>query len=219
MSSGRFWPNFTTKFIPYKTFINQKTLIMKTLRYLLVLAVIFIAGCEKNDIMLDNPYYEHGRDKMEVKRANVPIPFKADCWVIPDWDSAPMLVENLDPNDPKSYGLSRLFIGGTGSHLGKINPKESYYLFEKMVFVIEADGTMYTSLAGVGKMVGANGDGMTFTFSSKQYLNGDFFGEAEIIPGSGTGKFKGSTGSLETSGGYTMDGEIWLKANGFLVYE
>jgi hypothetical protein len=185
---------------------------MKTLMYFFVMALIVMTGCAKDDTMPET------QDNLELKKAKVPIPFKADCWIIPDWESVPILIEGLNPNDPNSYSLNRLFIGGTSTHLGRINAEESYYLFDRIVFGVDEDGMLCTHLTGVGKMVGANGDGIEFTFSSRQYLDSRFFGKAEIIPGSGTGKFKGSTGSLDTSGGRNED-EIWLKAQGYLVYE
>lgn len=185
---------------------------MKTLMYFIVMALIVMAGCAKDDTILET------QDNLELKKAKVPILLKADCWGIPDWESDPILIEGLNPNDPSSYSLTRMFIGGTGSHFGRINTEESYYLFDRMVLGVDEDGVLCIHLTGVGKMVGANGDGMEFTFSSRQYPDYRFFGKGEIIPGAGTGKFKGSTGSYNTSGGRNGD-DIWLKADGYLVYE
>jgi len=41
-----------------------------------------------------------------------------------------------------------------------------------------------------------------------------------ITPGSGTGKFKGSSGSSDIVGGYHKDGiGVWFKIAGYLVYK
>jgi hypothetical protein len=185
---------------------------MKKLRYLLVMAVILIAGCATDDTMFET------QENLELKSANASVPFKADCWVIPDWESDPILIEGLNPYDPNSYSLTRMFIGGTGTRFGRINAEESYYLFDRMVFGVDEDGVPCTHLTGVGKIVGANGDGMEFSFRSRQYLDYRFFGKGEIIPESGTGKFKGSTGPFDTFGGRNGD-DIWFKAQGYLVFE
>lgn len=76
-------------------------------------------------------------------------------------------------------------------------------------------------LTGIGKIVGANGDGIDFRFWGKQsILDGSFSGKANITPGTGTEKFKGCTGSFDTLGGFHMDGiGLWLKAQGSLVFK
>jgi hypothetical protein len=153
----------------------------------------------------------------ESKGAVVSLPFKADCWAVPDWNSAPILIEGLDPN---SYSLSRLIVGGNGTRLGKINPEGSYYVFDSMKFVMD-NGMPFVELEGVGKITGANGDSMEFDFKSLQSaLPGDrpFTGEINIIPGSGTGKFEGAIGSLKSHGATTPDG-IWFKVDGYLTFE
>jgi hypothetical protein len=111
-----------------------------------------------------------------------------------------------------------LFVGGTGSHVGRINPEESYYLFNRIVLGVDDDGMLCEHLTGLAKLVGANGDGIELTFRGIQYPDYRFIGKAEIIPGSGTGKFNGSTGSIDICGGLNGN-EIWLKLQGNLVYE
>jgi hypothetical protein len=180
---------------------------MKALMYFFVMAVIVIAGCAKDDTMFEN------NESLELKKAKVPIPFKADCWAIPDFESDLIPIEGTN-----SYSLSRLFVGGTGSHVGRINPEESYYLFNRIVLGVDDDGMLCEHLTGLAKLVGANGDGIELTFRGIQYPDYRFIGKAEIIPGSGTGKFNGSTGSIDICGGLNGN-EIWLKLQGNLVYE
>lgn len=187
---------------------------MKTLLYLFLFAMLVIAGCTKENAFFENP------NNPELKRANVPIPFKTDCYAIPDWESEPILVSGLNPEDPNSYSISRLIVGGTGTHLGKIDAEKSFYKFEKIEFILE-DGTPSTKQSGIGKMVGANGDGFEFSFWAKQsLLDGSYAGVADVIPATGTGKFEGCTGSFDFWGGYQLDGNgLWFKSEGKLVYE
>jgi hypothetical protein len=170
---------------------------MKALKFLLALAVIFIAGCDKEDAMLEGNR-GRGHDNIGAIRANVPIPIKVDCWAV---------YHDLLPG--------RLKVGGTGSHFGKINPEESFYQFAGMEPDLDK-GCM--RLWGVGKMVGANGDGMEFTFVTYQYADRSFTSEGLITPGKGTGKFKGATGSFDVYGGGDDTG-LWFKGNGYLIYE
>ena len=173
---------------------------MKALKYFFVLAVILIAGCGKDDVMLEGNR-GRGRDNVEVKRANVPIPIKVDCWAVYH-DHLP----------------GRLIVGGTGSHFGKINPEESFYQFTGMEPDLDEDDEECMRLWGFGKMVGANGDGMEFTFVTYQYADRSFTSKGIITPGTGTGKFKGTTGSFEVYGGGD-DTALWFKGSGYLIYE
>jgi hypothetical protein len=124
------------------------------------------------------------------------------------------------PGNPDHCFLSKLYISGTATHVGKIDAEKSFYQFESAKFIIYNE-MPYVEASGFGKLIGANGDGIEFTFWSKQSLiDGNYFGGSEIIPGSGTGKFKGCTGSFETSGAVDWEGDgVWNKAEGFLVFE
>jgi hypothetical protein len=173
---------------------------MKALKYLIVLAVIFIAGCEKDDTMLEGNR-ANGHNDIELKRANVSIPIQVDCWAV---------YHDLLPG--------RLKVGGTGSHFGKINPEESFYQFMGMVEDLDQEGVGCMRLWGFGKMVGANGDGMEFTFVTYQYPDRSFTSKGLITPGTGTGKFKGATGLFDIYGGGDDTG-IWFKGSGYMIYE
>ena len=186
---------------------------MKTLMYLFLVAILVIAGCAKDDIFVENP------ERMELKKAKVPIPFKADLNAVADLNSDLLLVEGLNPNDPGSYSYSKMLLNGTATHMGKINPEKSYYTFDKFVFFME-DGHPFTLNTGTGILVGANGDGIEFTFEIKQSaINFSFTGTNKIIPGTGTGKFEGCTGTVYSVGGLSEDGTLWSKNEGYLVYE
>jgi hypothetical protein len=167
---------------------------MKTLKYFLVMAIILIAGCSKDIGELDNP-------EVTLKRAKVPLPFKADCRAITD-----------------TQNPYKLNISGNASHFGKIDDKDSYYLFTSMDPTM-INGQPYMALAGVGKLTGANGDKINFNFTSFQSLiDKSYYGTAIIIPGSGTGKFKGLIGSFDNHGGVDEAG-VFFVAYGELSYE
>lgn len=187
---------------------------MKTLMYLLVLAILVIAGCAKDDTMFET------QDNLELKKAKVPIPFKADLYIVPDRESDKILVEGLDPEDSSSYANSRMIVSGTGTHLGKINTEKSFYEFENLKFFLDENGYPFTLNTGAGIIVAANGDSFEFTFKIIQdVIDYSWSGPNEIIPGSGTGKFEGCSGTLEAVGGWQDDVGDWCIIQGFLVYE
>lgn len=181
--------------------------------YFFVMAVIFIAGCARDDTMFETP------DNLELKMAKVPIPIKADLVAVPDMESDLILVSGLDPNNPGNYYPGRMIISGTVTHAGKVDDEKSYYEFEKIEFVIE-NGIPFTNQSGTGLMVGANGDSFEYTWWVKQsQLNGDYVGGMKITPESGTGKFKHSSGSGDIVGGWNQDRTgVFFNINGYLYY-
>jgi hypothetical protein len=187
---------------------------MKTLMYLFVVAILVIAGCAQDETLFETP------DNLELKKAKVPIPMKADLFAVPDMESDPILISGLDPNNPDNYLLTRMIISGTGSHVGRVNAKKSFYEFKSIEFILE-NGLPFTNQTGIGLMVGANGDSFEFTWWVKQsLLNGDYIGGMEITPGSGTGKFKDSSGSGDIVGGWNQDRTgVLFKIDGYLIYK
>lgn len=187
---------------------------MKNLMYLFVMSILIIAGCAKDDMFFEN------QNNLELKKAKVPIPFKADLFLSPDMESEPILIEGLDPNDPASYQISRLFCIGTATHMGKLDPVKSYYKHDKLVFFME-DNQPFSLNTGKGIIVGINDDSMEFTYEIKlSLIDGSFTGTNKIIPGTGTGRFEGCTGTIYTVGGLTEDGTgAWSINEGYLVYE
>jgi hypothetical protein len=185
---------------------------MKTLMYFFVMAMIVIAGCAKDDTMFEN------NESLELKKAKVPIPFKYDAYVAPDTESDLVLIEGLNPENPKSYAFSKLICSGTATHMGKIDSEKSYYILEKMVLFFQ-NGLPYSKNTGKGILVGANGDGVEFTFTVEQSLiDLSCTGVNELIPGSGTGKFEGCTGTINMAGGKEGTGLLFI-CEGYLVFE
>lgn len=171
---------------------------MKTFMYLFLVVILVTAGCAKDDTWFENP------NKMELKKAKVPVPLKGEGWSDPDMQSS-----------------TRLLIGGRGTHLGKIDSAKSYYDFKSQDY-IEVDGMPFVDMTGYGKLVGANGDSFEFTFVTRQSLiDYTLVSKSDIMPGSGTGKFKGCSGSFNTVGRldvsgvhlyvFTIDGELVFK--------
>jgi hypothetical protein len=187
---------------------------MKTLGYLIVLAVLVIAGCAKDDTQFEN------QDNLELKKAKVPVPVKADCFAT--WDTESDLLPFYIPGQGVMYTYSRLNVSGTCSHVGKLNPETNFYVLESITFFMGDDGLPYTLNLGSGKLVAPNGDEIGFTFEVKQSFdeNKSYTGKTFITPGTGTGKFKGCTGTFDEVGAidYIKDG-TWYKIDGYLVYE
>jgi len=185
---------------------------MKTLMYLFVMALIVMAGCAKDDTMLE------AQDNLELKKAKVPIPFKGEFYAAPDMDSEPLTITL--PWGGNTNIPSRMIVKGTASHFGRVNSEKSYYEFKTYQLYFD-EGVLFSYNTGIGVIVGANGDSMEFTWWVRQNrVTGDYYGDNEIVPGSGTGKFKGCTGSGKTVGWFHEDGVgVAFKIDGLLVFE
>jgi len=81
---------------------------MKTLISFFAIVMVFFAGCAK-DYTINEEI-----NSVELKKANVPIPFKADLCAVPDMNGEFYLypIPGIDPRDPNSYCVSRMLIGG-----------------------------------------------------------------------------------------------------------
>jgi hypothetical protein len=167
---------------------------MKALMYFFVMAVIVIAGCAKDDTMFEN------QKTLELKKAKVPVPFKADCFAVPDAEM-----------------YWKLWVSGTATHIGKIDEK-SFYIIEAME---DVEGVPYHINTGSGKLVAANGDCIDCTFWVKQsYIDGSYTGTVTFTPGTGTGKLKGVTGTCNMVGGMDDEkGGTWFTIDGYIVFE
>jgi hypothetical protein len=186
---------------------------MKSLLYFFVMAILLIAGCAKDDTMFET------QDNLELKKAKVPVPFKADLLGFYDTESD-LLSWNIGENTYYSY--SRNILTGTGTHLGIIDAEKSFLLLESIIFCMDDDGLQYTINSGKGKIVAANGDSFEFTFRVKQLFDetASSTSKNDIIPGSGTGKFEGCSGSIDSVGAIDFaKGGYRFKVDGYLVYE
>lgn len=193
---------------------------MKTFISFLAIGMFLFAGCSKDAVFDERP---EGFELNDAHlRANVPIPFKSDLCAVPDMTSESILypIPGLDPNDPNSYYKKRMIISGTGSHLGRVmDSGTSYYEVENCAFLPEA-GHPFLWQWGTGILVAANGDSFEWTWWAKISLpDRNWVGEFEIIAGSGTGKFEGSSGIFEGIGQANPEEHMncWTD-EGYIVY-
>ncbi|MFO7658928.1 MAG: hypothetical protein R6W78_17855 [Bacteroidales bacterium] len=131
---------------------------------------------------------------------------------------ADILFEANCQAEPHPEISGRLMVSGTATHAGTINPQESFYQFTSEE-IVQIDGQTFLQLEGFAKLVGVNGHGFEATFMSYQTQGfpSSFQGEVFITPGTGTGPFKGYTGTLNSSGGVDFEG-ISMTISGNLVY-
>ena len=193
-------------------FLN-KIPVMKTLKYLIALAIVVIAGCSKDYTADDIPAVP------ELRRANVPIPIKLDLSAVPDMESDLIFIPipGNDPYDPASYLTSRFIISGNGTHLGKVDSNNSYYEITVIEFQ-EEDGMPFLFQSGPAILMGANGDYFEYIWWAKASLP-DFNWVGEIEIQSGTGKFEGCSGSCDMAGYFDLVNLInFWNAEGFMVF-
>ena len=172
---------------------------MKTFMYLFSIAILFIAGCAKDDTI-----------------SEATISMKIDCRAAPDISSE--LIQVDIPGQDVYNTYSRLTISGAGRHIGKIVAEKSYYVIKNAELFIAEDGLPYVRNSGEGKVIGESDDGFEFTFWSNESLN-DFkiVGELEVTPKTGTGIFAGSSGTLDIVG--SDANRLWLCIEGNLDHE
>ena len=190
---------------------------MKRFICFLAIGMFLFAACSKDDTFIER--FDSFKLEKTHKRANVPIPFKGDFCGVPDMESEPGSITL--PNGITIEFCTRMIISGTGTHLGRVDGSgTSYYEVDNTQFVPE-NGLPFMMQSGTGKMVAANGDSFEFTWWAKiSLLDRKWVGEFEIIPGSGTGKFEGSSGSFESVGQADPVEHIncWF-SEGYLIYE
>lgn len=174
--------------------------IMKTLISFLAVAMLLFAGCAE-DYTFDERFDSFGPEKT-WKRAAVPIPFEGIFCAVPDEESEPGSITL--PNGNVIDYCTRMIISGNATHLGKVDSETSYYEVDNTVFGVDVfdDGPHpYLRQSGTGKMTAANGDSFEFTWWAKISLTDrNWKGDFTLIPGSGKGKFDGSSGSFESIG-------------------
>ena len=173
--------------------------------------MLLFAGCAKDEIFSENA------GNNELKKANVPIPFRAELCGTPDMESEllPMPIPNSN-----SYTRKGKFLNGIVTHVGIVDSEKSYSEITSMQFIME-EGKPFLLQAGTGIIVAKNGDSYRFNGLTKVSLPDlSFTSTTEIIPGSGTGRFEGISGY--TSGGGQVDvvnnTTCWVN-EGWMIYE
>lgn len=188
---------------------------MKTLISFFVIMMVMLFACNKefND-----------EEPLTLKKANVPVPMKADFCATPDLTSPMMLipVPGLDPTKPESYLPSKMFISGNATHLGNVNAEKSYSLVETLQFIVEpvegGSPLFFLKQTGTGVMTAANGDSYPITWWCKTSLaNWTYVGEVTMY--SGSGKFEGMTGTVTMIGAVDkVAGTNCWTADGFMKF-
>ena len=178
--------------------------------------MMMLVSCTKDQFVQE--------ESLELKKAKVPIPMKADFCATPDMTSPMMLmpIPGLDPTDPKSYLPSKMFVSGNATHMGLVDTEKSYTLVETLELIVEpvvgGSPLVFLKQTGTGVMTAANGDDYRITWWAKTSLaNWTYIGEVEMFDG--TGKFKGMTGTVQMVGAVDqVAGTNCWKADGFMEY-
>lgn len=168
---------------------------MKTLNFFLLIAMVIFASCAK---------FETSDETVDLKKAKVPIPMKAEFCMTPNMDAGFFLIEGLDPANQASYLPREGWISGFATHMGEVIMQESNMKFTSAVFV---PGTGVEAYAE-GKITAANGDYYLFTTTSITTPDKQFTGVVYMY--GGTGKFYGMTGTVEMTGQTTEYGPCWI---------
>ena len=176
---------------------------MKTMIYLFALVMLIFAGCAKDEM------FDQNNGSLELKKAKVPIPMKADFCMTPDMSLPPIHIEGLPFDKPEYYLPGGGWMSGNATHVGKLQMEESPATFEVATF---NPATYITELKCHGTATGANGD--KFDWDAIMYMLPDksFTGVVEMS--NGTGKLEGATGTVVMIG----SGMCW-SAEGFMKYK
>jgi hypothetical protein len=160
---------------------------MKTLIYLFAIVMLIFAGCAKDEM------FDENSNNLELKKAKVPIPMKAEFCMTPNLEAGFILIQGLDPANPGSYLPKEGWISGNATRMGKVIMEKSPTTF------ISAELTqMGVKTVSAGKITAANGDSYLFEATSYSMPDQSFTGDVWMY--GGTGKFKGMTGSVVMTG-------------------
>lgn len=189
---------------------------MKTLISFCMVLMMMLVACNKDEFVQE--------ESLELKKAKVPIPMKADFCATPDLTSPMMLIPipGLDPTNPNSYLPSKMFVSGNSTHMGQVDSEKSYILVESLKLIVEpvegGSPLFFLKQTGTGVMTAANGDDYQITWWAKTSLaNWTYIGEVKMFDG--TGKFEGMTGTVQMVGAVDkVAGTNCWKADGFMEY-
>lgn len=174
---------------------------MKTLMYLFAIVMLLFAGCAKDEM------FDENSGNLELKKAKVPIPMKAEFCMTPNMEAGFILIDGLDPASPDSYLPKEGWISGNATHMGKVIMEKS-----PTTFISAAVTQMGVKTVSEGKITAANGDYYLFIATSYSMPDKTFTGDVWMY--GGTGKFEGMTGSV------VMTGQMpcWT-GEGTMIYE
>lgn len=182
---------------------------MKTLISFFFIMMMMLVACTKDQFVPE--------ENLELKKAKVPIPMKADFCASPAPDATPMSIPGTQIVLP-----NKMLVSGNATHMGKVITEKSICVVNELNFFNEpdADGNPHFFLkqVGTGVMTAANGDSYPITWWGKTSL-ADWTYIGEVTMFSGTGKFEGMTGTVQMIGAVDMvAGTNCWKADGFMEY-
>ncbi len=183
---------------------------MKTVISFFFIMMIMFVACTKDQFVQE--------ENLELKKAKVPVPLKADFCFTPNMEGAfdangfpnmdvLMLIVGLDPQKPTSYLPRSGWLSGNATHAGKLQMMESPMTAVSAKF--ENNKVVWVT---TGKNTAANGD--YYFYDATSYSNpmdGTFTGD--VYMRDGIGKFKGMTGTVQMVG----QGTCW-HAEGTMIY-
>jgi len=167
-------------------------------------AIMFLVACKKdaNELEPDAGMQSESVSKANTEKEKVTRPMKVVLYSSVN-SSSPSLTCSL-PGVPFGLANSGYFLHGNATHLGVINSETSIGLDGSC----NVSGTTFIlTTTTAGKIVGANGDWITYTGNDQIDLNNIIFhgGTTAAFTGlwtitGGTGIFAGATGSFQVTG-------------------
>jgi len=177
---------------------------MKTLISFFVIMMMMFVACTKDQFVQE--------ENLELKKAKVPVPMKADFCASPAPDATPMSIPGTQIVLP-----NKMLVSGNATHMGKVITDKSVCIVKTLEFLVE-DEKPFLKQTGTGVMTAANGDSYPITWWGKTSLI-DWTYIGEVTMSSGTGKFEGASGVVTMVG--TVDlvaGTNCWKADGFMEF-
>lgn len=174
---------------------------MKNFLYFLVVSFGMLFGCAKESINDEN---------LDLKKAKVPVPMKAEFCMTPDPATPPVKVQGTPLYHPVTGALifPAAFLPGAGSisghatHMGEVITGESP--MTTVSCYLDIPHLMATQEPVVvanyaGKITADNGDYYKFTATLNVVLPGMTF-TGQVYMFDGTGNFEGMTGTVDVAG-------------------
>lgn len=174
---------------------------MKTLIPFFVFMMIMLVACNKDRFIQD--------EQLVLKKANVPVPLKADFCMTPNMNLPPVLIEGLPANLSTSYLPGGGWLSGNSTHTGVVQMTESAMTSVSAHFDFQ---NMKIVWGITGKVTAANSD--YYYYDATLNINPQdksFTGEVNMRDG--VGKFDGATGTVEMVG----QGMCW-HAEGTMIF-
>jgi hypothetical protein len=136
-------------------------------------------------------------ENVNLKRAKVPVPMKADFCGTNDLSAGFIHIQGL-PDVPQNYLPRKMNISGHATQMGEVITALSWFECTVCYLSVE-EGIPYINQTGNGLMTANNGDNYPITAWIKTSLV-DWTYVGEVTMYSGTGKFEGASGVVTIIG-------------------